>query len=1365
MALKLRLLGGFEATLNGEPITRFYSEKVRALLIYLAVEAERPHRRSTLAGMLWPDTTESKARQSLRQALRQLRLVLGDREAPTPFLEITTTDVQFNRTSDFRSDLTILEETLTTLSADGTDRTYIQDDQIQQQLLNVSGPLVDGFQLADSDLYNEWLYFKREEIQQKIVAAFRLVVEDATARSAFGDVRTFLQKWLLLEPWHEEVHRRLIEVFIAVGDQSSALAQYERCRQLLANELGVEPAAETEAIIATLTETRQTERITADNGSSSTTEATASIAVPPFLLNAETPSSLAAQQPKTIHRFVARTAELATLHEHLTAAISGRGTICLIAGGAGRGKSALLDEFVWQAHKRHGNLVTAQGNCSAHLGMGDPLLPFREIIALLSGDIEARWSAGALLHEHALRLWQLFPSCGNALVEHGQVLLDTVVPLKPLLDRAKKAVPPTEPWLQHLQKQAAVPYQKSAPSTQEQSALFDAYTQVLATIAKQQPLLLTVDDMQWSDATSTALLFHLVRRLAHLPILLVIAYRDDEIALGRNGARHPLEPVLNEIRRLVDHNTIDLNHEDDDSGQTFIDAYLDSEPNQLDRAFRRALLHHTKGHPLFTVELLRNLQEIGALYLNPEEEWVAGEAIAWDVLPSRVEAVIEERVARLDESLRNLLAIAAVEGEEFTVQIVAQIEATDERAVMRRFSRELDRQHRLVAEAGIQEIHGQRLYRFRFRHILYQQHLFQSLGEMERSLFHDEIGDTLECFYGEQAEEIAPKLAWHFAEAGDAERAIDYLLLAGDQARRLYAYHDAINYYQRALGFLHERMETDRAARTLMKLGLTYHIAFDFRKARDAYEEGFVLWQRTAENAASNLPVAPHPLHIALPTPVTLDPGRYTDDASADVIYQLFSGLVQLSNDMSVMPDIAERWELFDHGRRYHFHLRNDVRWSDGVPVTAHDFVYAWRRLLAPGQPEQLGNYLYDLRNARAYHEGDEPDPNAVGVLALDDSTLEVVLEAPTSYLPQLLTAACTFPVPRHMVERYREKWVAPENIVTNGPFRLGAWQPGVAAQLTRNHNYHGQFIGNIETIALTFATEEPTALLQQYQADHLDTVDLNGLTVVEQDRARQQFAGEYVSGPLLSTTYLGFDLRRPPFNDLRVRRAFAHAIDQEALTDVVLRGISFPAIGGFVPPGSPGHSPAIGIPHDATAAQQLLRKSTFFNGQNFADQRFDGQRSATIEALVTDIPSLVQIAETLWSQWFNVLGIDIVWTPLPWEHFRRRVMEEPPHLWIMGWSADYPDPDNFLRLSRWHVESGWEHFGFEQLVDAARTVTDQEERMALYRRADKILVEDVPIVPLLYKRFHRLVKPWVTSFPTSPVNRDFWRDVVIESH
>jgi oligopeptide transport system substrate-binding protein len=275
------------------------------------------------------------------------------------------------------------------------------------------------------------------------------------------------------------------------------------------------------------------------------------------------------------------------------------------------------------------------------------------------------------------------------------------------------------------------------------------------------------------------------------------------------------------------------------------------------------------------------------------------------------------------------------------------------------------------------------------------------------------------------------------------------------------------------------------------------------------------------------------------------------------------------------------------------------------------------------------------------------------------------------------------------------------------------------------------------------------------YEEDDLDIIYLTSLPPSRQDRARQQYAGEYVLVPELHTLYVGFDVSRPPFDDRRVRQAFALATDKEMLADLTLRGFYAPATGGLVPPGMPGHSPGIGLPYDPEGARQLLAEAGYAGGRGFP----------VLDALAGG-SSADTIAEFLQAQWLENLGIEIAWKMIEWRRLLDRVSGRTPHMWFArGWAADYPDPDSFLRASLWRVRTGWQDKAYDGLVEGDRRVMDQEERMRICQRADGILVDAAPILLLLYGRSHLLIKPWVKRYPTSPLRSHFWKDVVIEPH
>jgi len=380
-----------------------------------------------------------------------------------------------------------------------------------------------------------------------------------------------------------------------------------------------------------------------------------------------------------------------------------------------------------------------------------------------------------------------------------------------------------------------------------------------------------------------------------------------------------------------------------------------------------------------------------------------------------------------------------------------------------------------------------------------------------------------------------------------------------------------------------------------------------------------------------------------------------------------------------------------------------------------------------------------------------------LGVVAVDDLTLAVELEEPTGYFLQLLAYGASAPVPRHVVQKYGESWAEPGNLVTNGTYRLVAWEPDATLALERNPAYHGRCSGNVSEVRLLCSLARRGELLAMYEHDDLDCLPLRLVPSSEHEATRQRHAGEHYFHTILATRYLGFDCLRPPFDDPRVRLAFSLATDRDKLANVILRGEFDPATGGFVPPGIPGHSPGIALPYDPERARDLLAQAGYPNGLGFP----------AVEALATAAPLFVRAITTqyLAPAWLENLGVDITWTVMESGELFDQLDVQVPNLWEIGWLADYPDPDSFLRASAWRRQARWRNAAFEALVEGASRVTDQEERMRMYREADQILVQETPILPLLYQREALLVKPWVTRLAVSPIGPWLWEDAIIEPH
>jgi predicted ATPase/predicted Ser/Thr protein kinase len=498
--------------------------------------------------------------------------------------------------------------------------------------------------------------------------------------------------------------------------------------------------------------------------------------------------------------FVGRESALAQLDGYLDKALSGHGQVVFVTGGAGRGKTALIDEFSRRAQDTHDGLIVAMGNCNAQTGIGDPYLPFRDVFSMLAGDVEGRWVSGSLTRENAKRLWEVLPLTIDALLARGPFLVDVLIPGEVLLAHGKAVLPTGAEQVMQLEDLLA--RKKSGVSELEQSLLFEQCANVLNIISSQRPLLLFMDDLQWADDASTSLLFQLGRRIEGNPILILGAYRPDEVALGRGEDRHPLEGVVNELKRKYGNILIDLATEEEEEDRAFVEDFLDTEPNRLRSEFRQALYGHTGGHPLFTVELLRAMQERGDLIHDKQGRWVEGPGLSWDGLPARVEAVIEERIERLDEDLREMLSVASVEGEEFTAQVIARVQNIKERNLLRELSQELEKRHRLVREQDELRVDGNVLTRYRFSHHMFQRYLYNDLSVGERRLLHGEIAAVLEDLYKDETRGIAVLLAHHYIEAEDTDNAVKYLLEAAKLAQERGASAEALNSIERVLEVL-----------------------------------------------------------------------------------------------------------------------------------------------------------------------------------------------------------------------------------------------------------------------------------------------------------------------------------------------------------------------------------------------------------------------------------------------------------------------------------------------------------------------------------------------------------------------------------
>ena len=317
--------------------------------------------------------------------------------------------------------------------------------------------------------------------------------------------------------------------------------------------------------------------------------------------------------------------------------------------------------------------------------------------------------------------------------------------------------------------------------------------------------------------------------------------------------------------------------------------------------------------------------------------------------------------------------------------------------------------------------------------------------------------------------------------------------------------------------------------------------------------------------------------------PPSLDWDVTTDSTSFDVVSNLMVGLTQYTEKLSCAPACAKSWEITDGGKRYLFHLRNDVVWTDGKPVRAQDFEYAWKRLLNPATAAQYSFFLYDIVNAFEYATGKLKDPAQVGVKALDDHTLEVRLKKPAAYFIYLTAFCPTLPERQDVVEKWGDRWTEPGHIVTNGPFMLDRWAHEYKIELVANPRY---FEGKprLRRIKMFMVPEQSTAFAL-YENNELDYVDNRSFSTPDVERFRH--SPEYRTIALLRSNYVGFNVNKAPFTNELVRRAIAMSLDRSVFPKILRRG-ELPAI-SWIPTPLLGHSPDSGYAYNPEEGRKLL--------------------------------------------------------------------------------------------------------------------------------------------------------------------------------
>jgi len=454
-----------------------------------------------------------------------------------------------------------------------------------------------------------------------------------------------------------------------------------------------------------------------------------------------------------------------------------------------------------------------------------------------------------------------------------------------------------------------------------------------------------------------------------------------------------------------------------------------------------------------------------------------------------------------------------------------------------------------------------------------------------------------------------------------------------------------------------------------------------------------------------------------------------------------FSGLVSFDPYLNIVPDLAEGWEVSADGMTYSFRLRANAKFHDGRPVTAQDVIYAWERAASPElASDTVLTYLGDIVGVQDVFAGQAD--RISGLRALNEHHLQVTIDAPKPYFLLKLTFPTAFVVDKANVES-GEDWYRHPN--GTGPYRLVEWRPYESVVYEANADF---YLGKPSI---------PYVVLQLFQGEHVrlyetGSIDIAGVGLYNIDRfldPTEPLHSELIQGVNLCTGYIVFDVTRPPFDDLNVRRAFSMAFERQRYIDVVLRGHSLPAIGPY-PPGLPGFNYELqGLPYDPARARELLRQSRYGGPEGLPPIVYT---DSGIGSYIS--PHVAALAE----MWEQNLGVSITVENIEYDYYYDQVYSgNHGQLIGGGWCADYPDPENFADVL-FHTGSqqnpgGYSNPTLDMLLERARVEPDVSKRIALYQQAEQMIVDDAPVLFTTHSLSYQLVKPYVRGYIFTPIS------------
>jgi len=489
--------------------------------------------------------------------------------------------------------------------------------------------------------------------------------------------------------------------------------------------------------------------------------------------------------------FVGREHDLRQLEAHLSAAAAGQGNVILVSGEAGIGKSALMNHFLALTAERHPEVAIARGECSERFGQGEAFLPFIEALGVLLADEEeqsVQQKMLSILLETAPSWLEAVPAIGQAL----RASYETAEAVRSQFGGHESPVTAPDP-----------------------ERMLREYTGIVTRLSQASPVLIFIDDLQWSDAGSVDLLVHLSRRIGSSPVLVLGTYRPSDVDVGRDGKPHPLHKAMLEMGRYNACGEMTLKRLGPDDTAAILAAQF---PNHdFPPALADTVHDLSDGNPLFFIEMLHLLQQDGFIEWEGRT-WRLVRPVEDAPLPKSVESVLLMRLDRLQADLHRTLQYASAEGERFLSTVLAHVLRTDELSLEEQLD-VVERVHRLIRTEGELEIDQDLATIYEFAHGLFDDILYKRLRPKQRVLLHRRTGTALEELYGKSADEIAHRLALHFSEGRLFEKALHYSLAAARQSEELNAAHEAIRHYESAQRLM-EKIEHDPERQLMLDEGL-----------------------------------------------------------------------------------------------------------------------------------------------------------------------------------------------------------------------------------------------------------------------------------------------------------------------------------------------------------------------------------------------------------------------------------------------------------------------------------------------------------------------------------------------------------------